>query len=106
MTLSPREDRRAARQASEEQSLDFVQRVIISALIVVVFGTIGAVLAAYLVLRPDEFGRDERIALWLQTGVIGLITAGLVLLVNRRRPYAPWVLLGLLPMAVSAWWIF
>lgn len=66
----------------------------------------GVALAAYLVLRPDEFSPGERILLWLQTGVIGLITAALVLLVNRRRPYAPWVLLGLVPTAVAAWWIF
>ena len=36
---------------------------------------------------------------------IGLVTAALILAVNRRRPYAPWVLLGLLPMAVTAFWI-
>jgi len=40
------------------------------------------------------------------TGVMGLLTAVAILMVNRRRPYSPWVLLGLLPMAVSAPWIF
>jgi hypothetical protein len=40
------------------------------------------------------------------TGFIGLVTTALILFVNRRRPYSPLVLLGLLPMAVSAWWIF
>ena len=44
--------------------------------------------------------------LWGMTGVIGLITVILVLLINRRRPLSPWLLLGLLPMAVSAYWIF
>ena len=91
---------------SEDRSLDVVQRVIISVLIVIVFGTIAVVLAAYLVLRPDEFARGGRILLWVQTGLIGLVTAVIVLLVNRRRPWSPWVLLGLLPMAVAAWWIF
>ena len=39
------------------------------------------------------------------TGVFGLATAAAVLIVNRRRPYSPWVLLGLLPMAISAFWV-
>ena len=43
--------------------------------------------------------------LWIMTGVMGLATAATILVVNRRRPYSPWVLLGLLPMAVSAPWI-
>jgi hypothetical protein len=39
------------------------------------------------------------------TGVLGLVTAAAILLINRRKPYSPWVLLGLLPMAISAPWI-
>ncbi len=105
MTLPTPGERRRERQQSEDRSLDLVQRVIISALLVAVFGTVSVVLAAYLVLRPEEFGRGDRLALWVWTGIVGLIVAGIVLLVNRRRPYSPLVLLGLLPMAVSAWWI-
>lgn len=40
------------------------------------------------------------------TGILGLITAGAILMINRRRPYHPAVLLGLLPMAAAAYWIF
>jgi hypothetical protein len=36
------------------------------------------------------------------SGVLGLVTAAAILLVNRRLPYSLWVLLGLLPMIVSA----
>ena len=39
------------------------------------------------------------------SGVLGLVTAAAILLINRRRPYSPWVLLGLLPMGISAPWI-
>jgi hypothetical protein len=39
------------------------------------------------------------------TGVLGLATAAAILLINRRKPYNPLVLLGLLPMAISAPWI-
>ena len=45
------------------------------------------------------------IGLWVMTGVIGLVTAAAVLVLHRRHWYAPWVLLGLLPMLVSAYWI-
>ena len=96
----------SSRRQSEERSLDLVQRVVLSALLVAVFGTVSVVLALYLVLRPDEFSRGDRLALWIWTGVVGLIVAGIVLVINRRRPYSPLVLLGLLPTAATAWWIF
>ena len=90
----------------EERSLDLVQRIIISALVAVVFGTFSAVLAAYLVIRGEQDLPSFSVTgLWIMTGVLGLATAATILLINRRRPYSPWVLLGLLPMAISAPWI-
>jgi Zn-dependent protease with chaperone function len=86
--------------------LDLVQRVIVSGLVVIVFGTFAAVLAAYLAIRgDDDLPRFSVIGLWIMTGVMGLATAAAILLINRRRPYSPWVLLGLLPMVISAPWI-
>jgi ABC-type thiamin/hydroxymethylpyrimidine transport system permease subunit len=96
----------AARGEHEARSLDLVQRVIISVLVAVVFGTFAAVLAAYLAIAGDrDFPPTSVIGLWIMTGVMGLATAVAILLVNRQRPYSPWVLLGLLPMAISAPWI-
>ena len=106
MTITPRRPDPSPQQQSEKHSLDLVQRMIVSALILVVLGTVAVVPSAYLVVRPDEFARTDRIGLWVMTGLIGLVTAALILVVNRRRPYSPLILLGLLPMAVSAWWIF
>ena len=84
-----------------------MQRAIVSALVGVVFGALAVVLAAYVVtVGPGDLGRDNIIGLWVMTGVLGLITAGAILIINRRRPYSPLVLLGLLPMAVTAFWIF
>jgi hypothetical protein len=108
---SSRPDRKLNRQdyetrKREERSLDLVQRIIISALVAIVFGTFSAVLAAYLVIRGDQDLPPASVTgLWVMTGVLGLATAAAILLVNRRRPYSPWVLLGLLPMAVSAPWL-
>ncbi|HET9561202.1 MAG TPA: hypothetical protein VFP01_03785 [Propionibacteriaceae bacterium] len=96
----------SARRKHEARSLDVVQRIVISVLVAVVFGTFAAVLAAYLAIAGDrDLPRSSVIGLWIMTGVMGLATAAAILLINRRRPYSPWVLLGLLPMAISAPWV-
>ena len=103
---TPRPDRHSIRRENEARSLDLVQRVIISGLVAIVFGTFAAVLAAYLAIRGDQDLPPVSVTgLWIMTGVLGLATAAAILLINRRRPYSPWVLLGLLPMVISAPWI-
>ena len=102
----PRE-RRQTRREREERSLDVVQRVIISALVGVVFGLFAAVLALYLAIgAKQDLAHGDIVGLWVMTGILGLITAGAILVINRRRPYSPWVVLGLLPMVISWYWIF
>jgi predicted membrane channel-forming protein YqfA (hemolysin III family) len=91
--------------AAEERSLDLVQRVVFSAIVVVVTGGIATVLAVYVAFNTDELPRTDVVILWAMTGVIGIITTVVVLLINRRRPFSPWLLLGLLPMAASAYWV-
>jgi hypothetical protein len=103
--MSQADDRRS-RQEHEARSLDVTQRAIVSALVGIVFGMFSAVLAAYLAIRGDQDLPSFSVTgLWIMTGVMGLATAATILLVNRRRPYSLWVLLGLLPMAISAPWI-
>ena len=98
---------RGSRRRAEQRSLELVQRMIISALVAVVFGSLAVVLAAYLAVTGDQdLPRSSVIGLWVMTGVIGLLTAAAVLMINRRRPYSPLVALGLLPMLVVAYWIF
>ena len=91
--------------ASEERSLDLVQRVVFSTIVVVVTGSISLVLALYVAFNQDHLARSDEIILWGMTGVIGIITVIVVLLINRRRPLSPWLILGLLPMAISAYWV-
>jgi uncharacterized membrane protein YgaE (UPF0421/DUF939 family) len=40
------------------------------------------------------------------TGVIGLLGAAGVLLLNRQKPWHPAIVLGLTPMIVAAFWVF
>jgi hypothetical protein len=102
--VAPRPPTRREREA---RSLDIVYRTLASSAVAVVFGTVAVILAAYVVLADEEtLARNDAIMLWVMTGVIGLITSVAVLIINRRRPYSPLVLLGLLPMAASAYWLF
>ena len=72
---------------AERRSLDFVQRMVISALLIVVLGLFAAVLAGYLALYPVGLSsQGDRIGLWIMSGVVGLVCAGAVLVTNRRRP--------------------
>ena len=90
----------------EARSLDIVQRVIISGLVIVVLGAPAIVLAVYVSgPRPSFASGDDALGLWVMSGFIGLVAAATILVINRRRPYAPWVVLGLLPMAISAYWV-
>ncbi|GAA3703921.1 hypothetical protein GCM10022204_21580 [Microlunatus aurantiacus] len=105
MTVS-RTPEQQAYAAADERSLDFVQRLIASSAIGLFIGSLAVVLAGYLVVSGvDDLPRDSVIGLWVMTGVIGLVTAAAVLVLHRRAWYSPWVLLGLLPAAVSAYWI-
>lgn len=104
MTVLTRDARSYA--AEEERSLDFVQRLIASSAIGLFVGSLAVVLAAYLAVSGvHDLPRADVLGLWVMTGVIGLVTAATVLVLHRRHWYSPWILLGLLPMLVSAYWI-
>jgi hypothetical protein len=38
-------------------------------------------------------------------GFTALLTAAAILIINRRHPYSPLLVFGLLPMAISAYWV-
>lgn len=91
----------------ERRSLDLVQRTVVSLLVGGVVGKVATVLALYAVTRGrSELPYDSVVGLWIMSGVIGLVGAVAVLKLNRRKPYHPLVILGLLPMAVAGYWLF
>ena len=105
--MSASRDRPLTQREKDELSLDFVQRMVVSALVAVVIGSLPMVLAAYLAIRGErDLPSSSVTGMWVMSGVIGLIVAAVVLLINRQRPYSPWVLVGLLPMTASWYWIF
>lgn len=94
-----------ADQEEDERSLDLVQRVVASALAIVVGGSLALVLAFTAAVNPIELDEASRIGLWVMAGVTGLLTTAAVLVINRRHPYSPLLAIGLLPMAVTAFWV-
>jgi hypothetical protein len=93
------------RADAEEQSLDLVQRVVISAILCVVFGAPTVALSAYAPHRALTSAGDA-IGLWAMGLILGLVAAEAVLFINRRKPWHPAVLLGLVPAAISAYWMW
>lgn len=88
----------------ERKSLDLVQRVVVSMLVIVVLGLPTAALVFYATAVAGSM--TDALGLWVMTGILGLGTAVAVLIINRRRPYSPLVLLGLIPMAVGGVLLF
>lgn len=95
-----------AEQEKDEQSLDLVQRIVASVLALVVGGGIAVLLSTLTALDALGFDPASRIGLWVMGGVAGLLTAAAVLVINRRHPYSPLLVLGLIPMAVAAYWVW
>ncbi|MFT4164705.1 MAG: hypothetical protein QM650_05640 [Microlunatus sp.] len=107
-TPSPEQfrDLERAEQQKDEQSLDLVQRIVASVLTVVVGGGIAVLLSTLTALDALGFDPASRIGLWVMGGVAGILTAAAVLKINRRHPYSPLLVLGLIPMAVAAYWVW
>ncbi len=90
---------------AEERSLDLVQRLIISALIAVVFGAPTVALAGYAAFG-DQVRPSTAIGLCVLSGVMGLLTVGAIHVINRRQWYFPTLVIGLVPAALAAYRVF
>ncbi|GAA2816516.1 hypothetical protein [Kribbella solani] len=93
------------RRTPRPMNIETVQRWVVSAVLFHV-GTVPAVtLAVYSIgVAADEFGRG--VGLWFMSGVIGLLTVAGILAIFRRSPLSPWLILGVLPTAVTGFYIF
>jgi hypothetical protein len=92
-------------RADDARSLDLVQRLVISTLLVVVLGAPTAALAFY----GPVLGQTDRasgLGLLVMCGIIGLTGVTAVRVVHRRSTFSAYLLLGLLPAAVSAFYLF
>ena len=92
-------------QEEDEKSLDVVQRWVASVLVIVVAGGPAAALAYYSAsLAGTE--PSTAVGLWVMSGVIGLAAMVGILIIHRRSPVSPLVVIGLIPAAISAFFVF
>lgn len=82
-----------------------VQRWVLTVLVVsIVFHLAGAMaFAAYLI---DPSVPSSRIGLLVISAVMGCLTVGAVLVIHLRSPLTPWLLVGLVPAALGAYFCF
>lgn len=85
--------------------IETVQRWVASVILIHV-GTVPAVTLAVYSLGVAEADRGKGIGLWIMSGVVGLLTSGGVLLIFQRSLLSPWFLVGLLPTAVTGFYMF
>jgi hypothetical protein len=86
-------------------NIETVQRWVVSAVLFHV-GTVPTVtLAVYSIgVSHNDFGKG--VGLWIMSAVIGILTAIGILAIHRRTPLSLWLLLGILPTAVTGFYIF
>jgi hypothetical protein len=91
------------RSIGDQQTLTRVQRWVMSILAVT---TILHLSAGVAVAGVFVDALDARIGLNVLSALIGMIAVAAGLLIHEKRPVSPWLLLGLLPAAVGAWFTF
>jgi hypothetical protein len=87
----------------EPMSLSGVQRWVLSTLAAT---TIMHLAVGLVVAAAFSDGLDEKIGLLLIATAFGVIAMVAALLIHEKRPVSPWLLVGLVPSLVGAWWIF
>ena len=97
---APRQTR--AERESEDKSLSRVQRWVMSALAVTTIFhlQIGLIVAA---LYLDDPSPGAEVGLCLIAGAFGVISVALAFLIHGRRPFTPWLVVGLVPAVVGIW---
>jgi hypothetical protein len=93
------------RSQGSSESLTKVQRWVISALAVTtILHLAGGV--ALVAIFVDDSRLDARIGLNIISAVIGVLAVAAGLLIHGKRPLSWWLLLGLIPGLVGAWFTF
>jgi hypothetical protein len=93
------------RRTPRPMNIETVQRWVASAILFHVGSVPAITLAVYSIgIAADDFGRG--VGLWIMSGVIGLLTAAGILAIFRRSILSLWLVLGILPTAVTGFFIF
>ncbi|MEU4605495.1 hypothetical protein AB0F43_21140 [Kribbella sp. NPDC023972] len=85
--------------------IETVQRWVVSAILFHIGSTPAVTLAVYSIgVAADDFGKG--VGLWVMSGVIGILTVAGILAIFRRSLLSPWLLPGILPTAITGFFIF
>lgn len=93
------------RSQSSTESLTRVQRWVMSVLAVTTILHLAGGTAVVAVFA-DEDRMDARVGLNVIAAVIGALSVATGLMIHGKRPLSPWLLLGLLPGLIGAWFTF
>ena len=100
-----KERRMIRRRTPRPMNIETVQRWVVSAILFHVGSVPAVTLAVYSIgVAADDFGKG--VGLWIMSGVIGVLTAVGILAIHRRNFVSLWLLLGILPTAVTGFYIF
>jgi hypothetical protein len=84
--------------------IETVQRWVASAVLIHVGSVPAITLAVYSIGVADtDYGKG--VGLWLMSGVIGILTAAGVLLIFQRSLLSLWVVVGILPTAITGFFV-
>jgi hypothetical protein len=102
----PGQRRRVRRQRYvRPMKIETVQRWVASAILFHVGSVPAVTLAVYSIgIAATDFGRG--VGLWIMSAVIGLLTVAGIRAIFQRTPLTAWLLLGILPTAVTGFYIF
>ena len=93
------------RRNPRPMSIETVQRWVVSVILFHVGSVPAITLAVYSIgVASTDFGKG--VGLWIMSGVIGLLTVMGILLIFQRSLRSAWLLLGVLPTAITGFYVF
>ncbi len=84
--------------------IETAQRWVASAVLIHV-GSVPAVTLAVYSIGVATTDHGKGVGLWIMSGVIGLLTAAGVLLIFQRSLMSLWLVIGILPTAITGFYV-
>ena len=85
--------------------IETVQRWVFAVILIHIGGSPTLALAAYSP-HAEQTKHSTGVGLWIMSGVVGLATTAGVLLIHQRSLLSPWMILGVVPTPVAAFFVF
>jgi hypothetical protein len=103
--LPPRRFLRSDPSRRRKIPIETVQRWVFAVILIHIGGSPTLALAAYSP-HAEETKHSTGVGLWIMSGVVGLATTAGVRVIVQRSLLSPWLIVGILPMAAAAYFVF